>query len=260
MESIENEIYRLDKIISRYKRSRNLLYRFRVKASKIIFSLYSMEKTNKHWIAFRVKRSSIDGDTFTKFLHKYNKTFVVSENEKTNHHLQGLILFETKNKILQKSAVDQFRKSLKDSNGLKGNKDFSVKGCDNNDKYIRYLCKGDSEKEEPKIFQNNILLENEIRLTHLNYWKENKELKATDGHKKYHQILEVELSKKMQNFMLSAEDTMAMKIVLWHEKNDKLIPDPFSLKKMVNTYLMKQEPDKEAYALKYINSIYHPDH
>lgn len=242
--------------------SRNLLYRLCVKATELFYHyILKMEKHELHYIAFRVKRSSIEHDTFVKFLHEYGKVFAVSENEQTNHHIQGIVQIRTKNKIIHKSAVDNFRRKMKARNGLVGNKDFSVKECDDNDKYITYLCKGASAKEPPIIFLHNWsnILESEIRLNHNKFWEVNKNLKSTDAHKKYHKIASLELPEKFQKMYLSDKMKWSLKIILYHYNNDLLIPDKYQLDKMITTYQMKTAECPYHFAYVLSQSYYETD-
>jgi hypothetical protein len=222
-----------------------------------------MEPKVVHYIKFRItKWKSLD--KLREMLMKYDKTMVVSENEKSNHHYQGIVVKKSKNPVMTKSVVDNFRKKIKKEQDLEGNKDFSIgEITETPEKYIRYLCKGGGEKDEPKVFINNILLENEVTLNHVKFWEENKNLKTTDANRKYNKIKAFELSKKVSEFVENKEEIKwAMKIIMYHDANNLLIPDGYSIKKMVKTYMMKDSDNKEKVALSMAYEVfpgYRPD-
>lgn len=195
---------------------------------------------NEHYVKWRLTKCK-DLDKLIKLNHKYDKYFMVSENENSNHHYQGMIKIKTKKMCKSKNIVDNFRRKLKESQDLGGNKDFSVgEITETPEVYIRYLCKGDNEKKEPNVIINNILLETEVTLNHHKYWEINKDLKTTDAHRKYNKIKEYEISQEMLEKLKNADELIwTMKIILYHDSKNLLIPDAYSIKKMVNTYMIK---------------------
>lgn len=198
------------------------------------------KKSLVHYIKFRITRWN-DLDKFIRFLHQYDKVFMVSENESSNHHYQGIVVTKTKKLTLTKTSIDNFRRKLKENQSLDGNKDFSVgEVTETPEIYIRYLCKGNGEKVLPNVVSNNILLEDEVRLNHVKFWEENKKLKATDASKKFAKIRDFELSQEWLEKTENAEELKwTMKIILYHDKQNLLIPDAYSIKKMVTTYMLK---------------------
>lgn len=217
-----------------------------------------MEPKVIHYIKFRItKWKSLD--RLRIMLKKYDKTMVVSENEKSNHHYQGIVVKKSKAPVMTKSIVDNFRRKLKKEQDLEGNKDFSIgEITETPEKYIRYLCKGGGEKEEPKVFMNNILLESELTLNHVKYWEENKNLKTTDANRKYDKIRAFQLSEKYEEIVerTGPEIEWTMKIIMYHDTNNLLIPDSYSIKKMVKTYMLKNSDDKEKSALQMAYEIF----
>lgn len=209
---------------------------------------YDFEKTSNekkciHYIAFRIKYGAIeDHDRFKKFIHGYKQWFIVSENEQSNHHLQGVIVVST-NPITPKSAIDQFRNKLRALGWFNGNGDYSLKQGDGKEKYLRYLCKGDSEKSPPIVYHNNILLEEKIKSLHLKYYQEKDSYKTTEAHKKYYKIMSYKLPKTLEEKSESIQ--MMCKIILYHDANNLLIPDDYSLKKMWRTYMFKSYPEEQ---------------
>lgn len=226
-------------------------------SSKIEFEFDKIadEKKCIHHIAIRIKYGAIeDHDRFKKFIHGYKQWFIVSENEQTNHHLQGVIVVPT-NPITPKSAIDQFRNKFKALGWFTGNKDYSMKYGDGKEKYLRYLCKGDSEKSQPVVYYNNKLLEEKVKSLHHDYYVERKGYKTAAGTKKYHQIMAYKLPKTLED---KSESIQVMcKIILWHDANDRLIPDDYSIKKMWRTYMFKSysEEQKPKKALSLAKSI-----
>lgn len=204
-------------------------------------------------ISFRIHKW-LDQDKLIRHLHQYHKWFVVKETEANREHIQGYIEIENIKKVLDKTIVDKFRKDLKKNQDLKGNSDFSVKLNDGAIENIIYLCKGKGTGTLPDIIMNNKILENEVRLNHNKYWEKNQELKATDGKKKWYKIKEVKLSEKIEEkYINNREIIWAIKIIKYHDENDLLIPDDYSIKKMVRTYMVKEtEGDKKD---RYIENI-----
>lgn len=207
---------------------------------------YQFQKTENikktiHHVAFRIKYSQIqDHNRFKKFLHSYKNFFVVSENEQTNHHLQGVVTIPTK-PVLPKSAIDTFRVKFKALGWFSGNKDYSLKLGDGSEKYLRYLCKGESSTKPPIIYINNFLLEEKINVLHNEYYIENKKYKTTDAHKKYAKIIQIKIPEKYKNACSLVK--VIMQIIMYHDQNNLLIPDDYSLKKMARTYLFKTLDD-----------------
>lgn len=215
-----------------------------------------MENTT-HYIKFRITKWT-DIDKFIKFIHQYDKTFMVSENENSNHHYQGLIVSKTKKPCKSKSIVDAFRKKLKINQDLQGNKDFSVGEISETPEiYLRYLCKGAGPKTEPSVVTNNILLDNEVTLNHHKYWEENAKIKDHTSNRKYDKIRDYQLDEKYSS--RPAEVQWAMKIILYHDENNLLIPDDYQIKKMVTTYIIKDCKNKDEIALRMANILYHQD-
>jgi hypothetical protein len=197
------------------------------------------------WITFRVHNWK-DKDSLIKMIHGYDKWFVVLETEANRDHIQGVVKKVCKNKINPKSVVDNFRIKLKKNQELEGNKDFSVKQNDGNEKNIVYLCKGKGRSVGPEVVMNNILLEEDVRLSHLKYWEKNEELKRTDGKKKWYKIKEQKLSEKWQKKVENNQWVeWYMKIILYHDSNDLIIPDQYQIEKLINTYMFKSVDDKE---------------
>lgn len=62
---------------------------------------------------------------------------------------------------------------------LKGNGAYSLTQCRDIDKYVRYLCKGDSEGAAPELAWSNSMVYDAAKLEelHVQYWDENRRLK-----------------------------------------------------------------------------------
>lgn len=62
---------------------------------------------------------------------------------------------------------------------LKGNGKYSLTVCRDIDKYVRYLCKGESEGVTPELAWSNSLVYDAAKLEelHVQYWDENRRLK-----------------------------------------------------------------------------------
>lgn len=190
-------------------------------------------------ISFRLHKWSCT-DKLIKFIHQYHKWFVVIETEANREHIQGYVEVLNKKNVLPKTIVDKFRKDIKKSQDLNGNSDFSVKMNDGAIENIIYLCKGKGKETLPNILINNKVLENDIRLYRDKYWEKNEELKATDGKKKWYKIRDEKLSEKLQKkFQDNPQVIWTLKIIQYHNNNDLLIPDNYSIKKMVRTYILK---------------------
>lgn len=225
-------------------------------SGKIIISVFIKKRMERkedkieHYIKFRLtKWKSLE--KLVETINKFDKSMMVSENENSNHHYQGIVMKKSKYPIQTKSVVDNFRRKIKKEQGLEGNKDFSIgEITETPEKYIRYLCKGGGEQQPPIIVNNNILLEDAVRLNHLKFWEENKNLKATDANRKYNKIKAFELSQEYAEMVENQTEIIwTMKIILYHDKNNLLIPDTYSIKKMVKTYMMKDTENKERVAL-----------
>lgn len=195
-------------------------------------------KTLDHWIGFRVhKIVGPDEDTLIKFLHNYEKRFLVFEEEAERCHYQGVVNFQSKKETLRKSQLDDFKKKLKKVLCLNGNRDFATHIIyETPMKSIRYLCKG-TKSTMPNIKLNNILLEDEVRPYHLKYWEENKNYQSTDAHRKYAKIMAIKLPLFYEHKSIKRQ--IAMKIIMYSDKKNLLIPDDYQLKKMVRTYQFK---------------------
>lgn len=198
------------------------------------------------WVSFRLHKWN-DMDRLVKTIHGYEKFFVVLETKATREHIQGVVRLNANKKTLPKSLIDNFRKKIKQTQDVNGNKDFSIKQNDGNIKNITYLCKGNGKEKMPNVLMNNILLEGDVRLNHLKYWDVNEELKRSDGKKKWYKIMEQKISEKYMFLTESSEwQRWYMKIILYHDSNDLLLPDDRQIEKMINTYMFKQVEDKEA--------------
>jgi len=213
-----------------------------------------MEKVKKQIIMFRLHKWS-DKDKLIRFIHGYNKYLVVMEKA-SRDHIQGVIIDECKKGKLTKSYVDEFRKKLKINQDVKGNKDFSVSAYEyDEEKQYDYFLKGDGKDKEPEIILNNILLESEVRLGHVRYWEKNTELKKTDGKKKWYKIRDYKLPQEIEEkYYREPRRLWYIKIVMYHDENDLLIPDDYQIKKMIKTYMIKEITDVKQ-KLRYIESL-----
>ena len=102
--------------------------------------------------------------------------------------------------------------------------------------------------------QNQSIKQSVLEDLVMNYYEENDKLKEDDGNKKMLEIQAVKLSKKYE--FINDEIKWAMKIILWYEQNNRNIPDPYQIKKMVATFQLKSSDDKEHHAYKLAEKIF----
>ena len=168
------------------------------------------------------------------------KRFIVIETEANREHIQGYLEIESKKAQLEKSVVDKFRRDLKKNQDVRGNADFSVKLNDGAEENIIYLCKGKGEGKLPNVFMNNKICPKLEEEYHKKYWETNNELKKNNDKKKWYKIREVKLCPKLEEKYHNNDSILwAIKIIKYHDDNDLLIPDDYSIKKMVRTYQIK---------------------
>ena len=205
------------------------------------------EKVNRQWISYRFHVWD-NTDKLIQFMNQYKKTFMVLESTANREHIQGLVCIESSRKMMRKSIIDKFRIQVKKSMTIKGNKDYSLAISDGDQKHFVYLCKGDGNETLPKVLENNYLTEKQIQDYHKQYWEKNAELKRTDGNKKWYKIREYQLPKRYED--KCEEIKWYMKIVLYHNANDLLIPDNKQIQKMIRTYTYKESenPEEKAFA------------
>lgn len=121
----------------------------------------------------------IDGhlDKVKDWANKYNLGgFAVREvagsNEHWHFHLEG------------ERTIKQLRCSFnRDIPELKGNGAYSLTETKDKEKYLRYMCKGDSEGQMPEISWTNSILYNHTLVSNLHdeYWAANRQMKKRSG-------------------------------------------------------------------------------
>lgn len=108
--------------------------------------------------------------------------FVVLEHEDTNAHVQAMFSSSLPIKSVRNQFIYHFRDELKAYSEL-GNKFYSLKAITDTPedvaRFFRYLCKGDSEDQMPRILARHGLLfsDDKVIEEHLAYWAKNKEYK-----------------------------------------------------------------------------------
>lgn len=213
------------------------------------------DKVSEQWIMFRLHKWK-SKDSVIKFLHQYEKHIACFE-EASRYHVQGVVKIVKKRKVLKKTYINEFRKKIQESQDLHGQTDYALKLYEYNDEAkFDYFCKGGGKKEPPELWVNNVYpLENDVRLAHQRYWEKNAELKRTDGKKKWHKIKEYELPEEIEEkYYREPQRLWYIRIVMYHDENDLLIPDDYQIKKMIKTYMIKDIGDKEQ-KLKYVASL-----
>ncbi len=196
------------------------------------------EKYTEHWLSIRVHKEFVKEDDLVKYLHKYDKPFMVLESDGSEReHYQSLFLKKSVRGSTPKTTRDNVSRDVKEKLNLKGNKQFAVSYIyEEPDKFLRYLCKGSKDKL-PDIKINNILLENQVAPYHNKYWEENKNYKATDSHRKYSKIMALKIPEKYDKNSPLVQ--IIMKIIMYHDENNLLIPDDYQLRKQARTYHFK---------------------
>lgn len=201
-----------------------------------------------------------DEDKLIRFIHtRCMKWFVVKESA-SRDHIQGHVEIHHKKNDLdkkqQKNVIDNFRNALKKNQDLHGQKEFSVKQTDGDPACWRYLCKGKGRNTMPDIIMDNLLvLEEKVRLTRDKYYEINDELKASDGKKKWYKIRDFKLPQNIEEkYDKDSRRLWYIKIVMYHDANDLLIPDDYQIKKMIKTYMIKEITDEDQ-KLKYVESL-----
>lgn len=189
--------------------------------------------------------------------------FLVEELGKNGRiHLQGLLTHKhTADHIQRKTGGAKLRyKSDQYSNislvsKYKG-EDITKDGGET---FLRYLCKGYyPEKRSPvkvkMIYPLTYLMDTNILEKQDKYWEINEDLKSSQ--RLYKQIKNITISSKIHFPELSYLDQKRaiwhMKILLYYDREDKIQPSSFQIKKMIETYMFKEIPeeDKEAHAYK----------
>lgn len=100
--------------------------------------------------------------------------FAVREGDGTdNPHVHWLLFVA--NKTL-KAVRSLFNRELPD---LRGNGKYSMSEVDDLDKYVRYLCKGESDYVLPVVAWRNTLTYDDAKVKELHsaYWEENKKIR-----------------------------------------------------------------------------------
>jgi len=224
------------------------------------YGIHKPDQTYKeHWISFRVHKDYVDEDALIKYYHKYNKPFMVLESSQdvkgydgkscVRDHYQGMVQKKSNRGATPKTIRDNVSRDIKKTLNLKGNKEFATTYIyESPEKFLRYLCKGSKDKL-PNVIINNILLEEELRLTHLKYWEENKNYKELKGNKEYREIMAQVLPKKWQEKPEKVQITM--KIIQYKKEKNLLIPDNYQLKKLTRTYYMRTMEDDLFYNYSY---------
>lgn len=193
---------------------------------------------------------------------KFETVFLVEEKGKNGRiHLQGL--------LSHKHNADYIQR---DKNGLKySNKDYkniTISGkydkkditADGGDIFLRYLCKGyEPEKRSPVrmkyVYPLDYLMDVKVLELQQKYWDIHEDYKSNN--KLYKKIKSITITTniiKTPNLSIRQRQEIEwyMKIILYYDKEDKLQPNEYLIKKMINTFMFKEvdEKDKEYYAMK----------
>lgn len=194
---------------------------------------------------------------------KFETVFLVEEKGANGRiHLQGL--------LSHKHNADYIQR---DKNGLKYNhpeyKNITISGkydkkditADGGEVFLRYLCKGyEPKKRSPVrikyIYPLKYVMDTKVLELQDNYWEINEDYKSNN--KLYKKIKNMTISEKRKKSVLvpnlnqnqREEILWYMKIILYYDKEDKLQPNDFQIRKMVKTYMFKEvaDEDKEEYA------------
>ena len=179
-------------------------------------------------------------------------------------HLQGLLSHKHNADYIQRPK-----------NGLKYNhkeyKNITLSGkynkqditADGGEIFIRYLCKGYEPKKKSPVrikymFPLQYILSTKVLELQQKYWEINEDYKSNN--KLYKKIKTMTISEKVKKYVKIPNLTINqqeeiywyMKIVMYYDKEDKLQPSDFQIRKMIKTYMFKEveDEDKEDYAYK----------
>lgn len=193
---------------------------------------------------------------------KFETVFLVEEKGKNGRiHLQGLLSHNHNADYIQrdKNGLRYHHKDYKNIT-ISGKYDKKDITADGGDIFLRYLCKGyEPEKRSPVrmkyVYPLDYLMDVKVLELQQKYWDIHEDYKSNN--KLYKKIKSITITKniiKTPNLSNRQRQEIEwyMKIMLYYDKEDKLQPNEYLIKKMINTFMFKEveEKDKEHYAMK----------
>lgn len=127
---------------------------------------------------------------------------------------------------------------------LKGNASYSASAVEDDDKYLRYMCKGESQGVAPEVAWRNSILYTDDKISdlHEKYWQENARLKK----RKVGSVIDYIVDEcKRDGVEWKERSKIAEKYVREIVKRGKPL-NTFAAKSAVNTVQMLLCPDDEA--------------
>jgi len=197
---------------------------------------------------------------------EFGTVFLVEEKGANGRiHLQGL--------LSHKHNADYIQR---DKNKLKYNhpeyKNITLSGkynkeditADGGEVFLRYLCKGyEPKKRSPVrikyIYPLKYVMDTKVLENQDKYWEINEDYKSNN--KLYKKVKSMTINEKLikcENLSINQREEIKwyMKIILYYDKEDKLQPNDFQIRKMVKTYMFKEVEDKDKEIYAYNQALY----
>lgn len=165
-------------------------------------------------------------------LLKYDLKFIVREigGETGKVHFQGVVV----------SKIATIRKIFEREVGG-GNRLYSVKLSDNEERTVQYLCKGASETDDPDVVYN---VGFDTDTLHMAYWLENSLVKSSGKRKRHTNLLDdCYEGIKERLHADTAAINVGTEIVKWYLDQRIRLPSSFAMGSMISTYIARLNND-----------------
>lgn len=172
------------------------------------------------------------------WLKTHGLMYVVREfGEKCGEHYH-LLIHANANTIRTKFKRAWNREEYDGQLPGKGNAKWSIKKCDDEAGYKRYMSKGASKDEQPDVVYSVGI---DSAMYHEDYWKINAELSAKSTRKrKAATIMDEIWGDLREDIGFSTDGTLiAAKILRWYLSKGLRVPNEFSMKTMTMTFVCR---------------------
>lgn len=172
------------------------------------------------------------------WLKDHGLVYVVREfGEKCGEHYH-LLIHGNANTIRWKFKKAYPRELFDGQLPSSGNAKWSVKKCDDEAGYKRYMSKGASKDEQPDVVYS---IGVDSAMYHEDYWKINEELTAKSNRKRKAATMLDEIWADLRDEIgFSTDGTLiGSKILRWYLKKGLRVPNEFSMKTMCMTFVCR---------------------